>query len=290
MVEKLKIFLASSNELHSERDMVELLVCRRNKSLVNRGMFFDIVRWEELLQSFGDSSAQERFSAEIPNCSVMIVLFHKRVGEFTKEEFDIAYNNFKQGNNPRHIFVYFKITDISMRDLNPEIIKILEMREQIKNDKQIYIEFETLSDLQNSLNTQLNRLDEWFERQLAKITIPDSKILIEAAKIPVEPEASISNLSKSDVENIINKIGLQTETQINPHLKFEEGDISYFYEQNLSKLQLELEFRSRKMVLDMAEESGTFINEPGDLSQKAKPIKARLLKAWRDKTMNENKE
>lgn len=286
MIEKLKFFLASSSELHSERDMVELLIYRRNRSLVNRGMFFDVVRWEELLQSFGDSSAQERFSAEIPDCSVMIVLFHKKVGEFTKEEFDIAYNNFKKGNNPRHIFVYFKITDISMRDLNPEIIKILEMREQIKNDKQIYIEFETPSDLQNSLNIQLDLLAEWFERKLAKIAIPDSRILLEASKMPVDPEASISNLNKSEVEKIIHEIGLQNESKINPHLKFEDGDISYFYEQNLTKLQLELEFRSRKMVLDMADEDNTFINEPGDLSQKAKSIKARLLKAWRDRTLN----
>ena len=157
MIEKLNFFLASSSELAQERDQVELIIQRKNHSLVDRQMYFEVVRWEEMLQSYGVDGVQNRFSAKIPECQVMIVLFHKKVGEFTKEEFDIAYNNFQSGLNPRFIFVYFKDEDLSIKEINPGILKIYQMREQIKDHKQMFIDFKDITDLSFSRIISINR-------------------------------------------------------------------------------------------------------------------------------------
>ena len=56
--------------------------------------------------------------------------------------------------------------------------------------------------------------------------------------------------------------------QVNPHLQFEEGDISYWSERCLTKQELMREFEARQMVLRQAETSGEKIPLQGDLSRK----------------------
>ena len=105
---RLKFFLASSIELSTERDTIELLIKRKNSVLIDEGIFLDVIHWEELLQSYRGDRIQDYFNEVLSSCDVIIVLFHSKVGKFTKEEFNIAFERFRNGENPRYIFVYFK--------------------------------------------------------------------------------------------------------------------------------------------------------------------------------------
>ncbi|MFX0141431.1 MAG: hypothetical protein ACFFDN_47780, partial [Candidatus Hodarchaeota archaeon] len=58
MISKKKIFLASGSELANERDAVELIIQRKNNELIEKGLFFEIVRWEQMRQDFGIKRAQ----------------------------------------------------------------------------------------------------------------------------------------------------------------------------------------------------------------------------------------
>jgi hypothetical protein len=82
-------------------------------------------------------------------CDIVIALFYKKVGQFTKEEFDIAYKSLKEGNNPQHIFVFFKeptMTEIN-KDTLEEALKVIELKEEIEKAKQIYNTFSFEQDL-----------------------------------------------------------------------------------------------------------------------------------------------
>lgn len=63
MISKKRFFLASAGELKRERDLAELLIHRKNSHVVNRNMFFEVIRWEELLHTFEMDSVQNRFSS-----------------------------------------------------------------------------------------------------------------------------------------------------------------------------------------------------------------------------------
>jgi hypothetical protein len=86
------------------------------------------------------------------------------------------------------------------------------------------------------------------------------------------PVQNSSKLSKSEVRNLAKFYGLFTEWKVNPHLRFLEGDVSYWHEQGLSEIALKKQFESRRIVLSRAEKSGDKYPTQGDLSHAAEQI------------------
>ena len=64
------------------------------------------------------------------------------------------------------------------------------------------------------------------------------------------------------------------------HLCFDEGDLNFFWERSYPRSRLQAKFLARRLVLELAQFRGAFVPEPGDLSEKAKPVEARILSAW----------
>jgi len=151
----LKIFLASSDELNDERKEISLFIQKENNILVKKDIFLEIVVWEDLLQSFNCERIQDSFNKEMLKCDIVIVLFYKKIGQFTKEEFETAYKSLKSGKNPKYLFVFFKTTDISIDEVNEEIVKVNNLKHQIKVYEQIYRTFENKDNLINKIQKQL---------------------------------------------------------------------------------------------------------------------------------------
>lgn len=284
MILKKQFFLASSNELAAERDLVELLIHRMNSTVIDKGFFLEVVRWEEMLQILHDGPVQDRFSGVIPNCDAMIVLFHKKVGTFTKQEFDIAYNNFREGKNPRRILVYFKNTPVLISEVHDDIINIQKMRQQIERDHQIYVEFKSDEGLELSLQKQLLLLCSLFEREVGYFSPPEPDIVLEAEKMPTDPSVAGKVPGINEVRDLANAVGMFRDWSFNPHLRFEEGDVLYFWERQYTRVKLEAQFRARRLVLEIADKNRVLIPGPGDLSEKSKPIEGRILTAWRNRS------
>lgn len=84
-------------------------------------------------------------------------------------------------------------------------------------------------------------------------------------------------LSKQQIKELAQKIGLLQESKTNPHLSFLDGDIAYWSEQGLSLTQLRLQFLARKAVLDAAERAKVRIADQGKLSLASQEIMAQML-------------
>ena len=89
-------------------------------------------------------------------CDVVIFLFWKKVGDFTKEEFDLAYKNFKEGKKPYYLYVYFKSGKVDIDEIDEEILKIRDLKKEIAEAEQIYNEFKSKEDLILQLKKQLD--------------------------------------------------------------------------------------------------------------------------------------
>jgi hypothetical protein len=289
MITKRKFFIASSGELSTERDLAELLIRRKNSSTIDNGLYLDVSRWEEMLLTYNKTRLQERFSTEVADCDVVLVLFHKRIGKFTKEEFDIAYDSFNNGLNPRHILVYFKsiIDANSLDDIDPELLAIRQsLKRKIHKDEQMYIDYQTLSDFENHFSKQLTLLINQMEREIGYINFSDTIIMEEINEMPPTKEEGSKILSINELTQLAKNIGLFNNWKTNPHLTFEKGDILYFKEKRESKARIEAQFRARALILNMLDEYNVEIAEPGDLSEKSKPIELQLLRYWRNKINN----
>jgi hypothetical protein len=87
-----------------------------------------------------------------------------------------------------------------------------------------------------------------------------------------------TNVSKDEVRSLAEYYGLFRNWNVNPHLKFQTGDVSFFFEQHLSETVYQLQFDSRRIVLERAEQTGRRIPTQGDLSALAQEIQAQLIK------------
>ena len=90
-MKKIKIFLASSRELETEREKLADLICNLNCALEKLDIQILLVKWEYLDASMSSQHKQEDYNDKLKECDICISLFWKKLGEFTKIEFETAY-------------------------------------------------------------------------------------------------------------------------------------------------------------------------------------------------------
>lgn len=112
----LKIFLASSNELQTEREMMAALANSLNTVLEKQGVNVIVVQWENLDASMGVNHKQEDYNEKLRECDICMVLYWTKFGMYTKIELETAFNELKAGHNPKKVYVYFKEDDSKVSD------------------------------------------------------------------------------------------------------------------------------------------------------------------------------
>src|SRR6186713_22911 len=110
-IRRIKIFLASSSELKTERDQFEIFINRENKRLVDRGVFLELIVWEDFLDAISQTRLQDEYDGAIKTSQIFVSLFATRAGMYTEEEFDIALNQFRATGKPL-IYTYFRNSNI----------------------------------------------------------------------------------------------------------------------------------------------------------------------------------
>jgi len=83
-----KLFLASSQELEDDRKELEIIINRKNKDWVDRGLFLELVVWEDFLDALSKTRLQDEYNDEIRQCDLFVMLFWTKVGQYTEEEFE----------------------------------------------------------------------------------------------------------------------------------------------------------------------------------------------------------
>ncbi len=103
----IKIFLASSSELKGDREQFEIFINRKNQECIKKGIFLELVMWEDFLDAMSPTRLQDEYNKAIANCDVFVSLFWTKVGQYTEEEFLKALATFKD-NGKLLIYTYFK--------------------------------------------------------------------------------------------------------------------------------------------------------------------------------------
>jgi hypothetical protein len=104
------LFLASSSELKADRQEFEIFINRKNKAWHEKGIFLDLILWEDFLEAVSRTRLQDEYNQAIRDCDIFVMLFASKVGKYTAEEFETAFGQFKATNKP-FIFTYFKKTN-----------------------------------------------------------------------------------------------------------------------------------------------------------------------------------
>jgi hypothetical protein len=156
-LKKQKIFLASSSELKDDRLQFEIYISRKNKELIERGIFLELIMWEDFLDALSQTRLQDEYNKAISESDIFIMLFFTKVGKYTEEEFDKAFNQFKTTNKPL-VFTYFKNAPILTSELDDEVISLIQFQKKLLRLGHFYTHYTDIGDLKSHFEQQLSKL------------------------------------------------------------------------------------------------------------------------------------
>lgn len=107
-MQTIKVFIASSAELRRERMELVDLIQDLNIETKKLGFMFKPVLWEYMDSSMRIERKEDEYLEKLRECEICIVLFWNTLGEYTKEELNVAMNEKLSGRMPEEIHVLYK--------------------------------------------------------------------------------------------------------------------------------------------------------------------------------------
>ncbi len=99
----IKIMIAASEEMHEEKLEFTNLIEHLNEVLEPRGIELKRIKWNPET----DGSIED-YKAKLKECEMCLTLYWHDLAGNSEEELDTAYQELKDGNNPRNLYVFFK--------------------------------------------------------------------------------------------------------------------------------------------------------------------------------------
>ena len=150
-MKRIKIFLASSNELENERRQFEIEIYRKTKRWFNKGIFLHLAVCEDLSARLSSTGSQSEYNNYIKEADIFVLLAFSKLGMYTAEEFQTAFGQFKATQKP-FIYTYFKEIKEGENDTLPAFKK------ELSNLKHFYSNYTTFDNLWVQFNKELDRL------------------------------------------------------------------------------------------------------------------------------------
>ncbi|MEP6879507.1 MAG: hypothetical protein ABI865_11715 [Nitrosospira sp.] len=155
---KKKLFLASSSELKEDREQFEIFINRKNRDWIDKGIFLDLIIWEDFLDAISQTRLQDEYNKAIRECDIFVMLFATKVGKYTEEEFKTAFGQFRATTKP-FIFTYFKDTEVSTSSANKKnLMSLWTFQEKLQKLGHFYTVYKNIDELKFKFNQQLNKL------------------------------------------------------------------------------------------------------------------------------------
>jgi hypothetical protein len=153
-----KLFLASSSELKEDRKEFEIFINRKNKDWVDKDVFLELTVWEDFLDAVSKTRLQDEYNKAIRECDIFVMLFFTKVGQYTEEEFETAFKQFKATDKP-FIFTYFKDAEISTGGANKkDLMSLWAFQEKLSSLGHFYTVYKNVDELKYKFNQQLDKL------------------------------------------------------------------------------------------------------------------------------------
>jgi len=152
---KIKLFLASSSELKTDREQFEIFIYRKCKAWFERGIFLHLDIWEDFLDAMSADGLQHEYNQAVKDSDIFVMLVRNKVGPYTSEEFRNAFGQFSSGAKP-FIFTYFSPpTTINREDLQ----SLWAFEDELKKLRHYQTTYKNIEGLREHFGNQLNKLE-----------------------------------------------------------------------------------------------------------------------------------
>ncbi len=143
-MKKIKIFLASSiTDLRFDRLEVGDFIRQLNDIYFDRGVQFSLIKCDDYDNAIAADGKQSEFDREIRDSELCFFLFFKKVGDYTRHEFEVALEAFRNNKKPK-IVTYFKYVE-TPDEAQGEVRAFMQMLDgEVKHYYNIYQNIDTL--------------------------------------------------------------------------------------------------------------------------------------------------
>jgi hypothetical protein len=154
----IRIFLASSQELSSDRDSFDLYCRQLNDQLRKDGIALEVVRWEFFLDAMSETRLQDEYNKAICESDLFVSLFFTKTGKYTEEEFDAAHARFQATGRPR-IYTFFKNQEIEIDGARKEdLLSLWTFQEKLEKLGHFRTRYNNIDHLKQQFRDQIDRL------------------------------------------------------------------------------------------------------------------------------------
>ncbi len=154
----IKIFLASSAEMLNDRLAFKSFIGDENKMLQKQNVFLHLEVWEDFIDAMSATRLQDEYNKAIQSSDIFIMLFCTKVGKYTSEEFEKAFQRFKETSKP-FIYTYFKNAKEAIGSLKKEdMLSVWAFQEKLKELGHFQTEYENTDRLCLHFSQQLDKL------------------------------------------------------------------------------------------------------------------------------------
>lgn len=157
-MKRIRIFFASSiTDLRFDRIEIGNFFRQLNDVYIDSGVYFELAMCEDYDNGVALEGKQAELDKLICDSELVFFVFFKKVGEYTKHEFEIALENFKSCKRPK-IVTYFKTVD-DADEVVQDVSDFMNMLDtELRHYYNIYKEIDTLK-LGMLMQIKLMRLD-----------------------------------------------------------------------------------------------------------------------------------
>ena len=164
----IRIMIVASDEMYEEKLEFSNLIMALNKALSPRGIELERIKWTP------DDGSFEDYFAALSDCEMCLTLYWRELADNSEKELDAAYQNLKDGNNPKHLYVFFKESDEKLT----EALQIFKAN-FVTNYGHFFCKFSNV----DTMNLQFVLMFEAFQNRLYNehnklATVSDGKVKI----------------------------------------------------------------------------------------------------------------
>jgi hypothetical protein len=165
---RVRILVASPSDVEEDRKIISYVIEEINLTWPDTyNVYLEIVDWHKYSYPDVSSDPQAVINKQLPiDYDIFLALFWTRIGSPTPraisgtiEEFERAYNKWKDNPNQLHIMVYFKITQLSPDIIDAEqLIKLQQFKKSLSDRGILYFTFDKSEEFSQLLRVNISRL------------------------------------------------------------------------------------------------------------------------------------
>lgn len=195
-MKEIKIFLASSNEIEFDRIAFGNFVRRLDNLYEKRGKRIRLFEWEDLDSAYNNCRKQDEYNEKVRQSDMFLALFYRKAGKYTKEEFEVATEAFRDYASPK-VYVFCK----DIQENEKETPELLAFKEYLSKDlKYFWCQYNNRESLQLQFVMQLLLLEN---NKLSELGIKDGIVFLD--DIEIARIEKLKYIQKNDYYQIMNK-------------------------------------------------------------------------------------